>query len=77
MNYIEINNLKRHCIDGLRDVSIENVKKLVSLASDVLALLNISIRLSKLSNSVIGDELKHQINEKYNKINEGNLGSEF
>lgn len=64
VNYNEIESLKRVIIEGLKDVSIKDTKKWLSLASDLLAMLNYSIKINRLDKDAIGRDLEEQINRK-------------
>ncbi|KKN51791.1 hypothetical protein LCGC14_0618910 [marine sediment metagenome] len=65
----KLNRLKHRCIEGLRTVSIEDTRGLVSLASDILALLYYSIRRNSLREDHIIEDMKEQTERKYQELN--------
>ncbi|KKM19679.1 hypothetical protein LCGC14_1653140 [marine sediment metagenome] len=64
MDYTEFTKIKCHCIEGLKDVSMKNTRMLVSLSSDMLALLNYSIKSNKIGKDIIEGDLEEQIRRK-------------
>ncbi len=62
---IKITKIKSHCIEGLRKASIEDTKELVSLASDIMAMLYYSIRRNGLRRDQIIEDVEEQTNNKY------------
>lgn len=68
VDYFKIESLKLHIIEGLRDVSVEDTRKLVSLASGIITLLNYSIELNKLNKKLIEDDLVIQIEKRYARL---------
>ncbi|KKN05746.1 hypothetical protein LCGC14_1084250 [marine sediment metagenome] len=64
----KISKIKQNCIKGLKNIKIEDTKELVSLASDVMALLYYSIRRNGLRRDLLIEDVKEQTNKKYTEL---------
>ncbi|KKN34851.1 hypothetical protein LCGC14_0789550 [marine sediment metagenome] len=65
---IKLNQLKYNCIEKLKKASIKDMKELVSLASDIMALLYHSISRNRLRRDQILEDVKDQAKAKYQKL---------